>query len=267
MNNPESEFIERYALEDMHNAADESDIQSLGLASHTIGAAFVSLASQLPSSAIVINRVLGLGLGTEAAREEINRLVSIYRECNVGRYFVQLHPKHQPAQVKGWLKDEGLRIGRGWQKFSRGSKPIVASKSNLSVREIDQRHGREFGCIVCDAFDLGDKTIPWLAKLPARPDWHIFMSFEDSRPAGVGALYVKDGFGWTDFGATAPAFRCRGSQGALMSARLERALDLGCKKIFTCTGVSVPGDPQHSYSNILKAGFSEEYVRENYELF
>ena len=93
------------------------------------------------------------------------------------------------------------------------------------------------------------------------------MSFEDDNPAGVGALYVKDGFGWTDFGATAPAFRQRGSQSILMAARLKLAFDLGCKKMFTCTGVNVPGDPQHSYSNILKAGFTEEYVRENYELF
>jgi hypothetical protein len=40
--------------------------------------------------------------------------------------------------------------------------------------------------------------------------------------------------------------------------------ELGCRKIFTCTGVSVPGDPQHSYNNILKAGFKEDYIRENY---
>ena len=65
-------------------------------------------------------------------------------------------------------------------------------------------------------------------------------------------------------GATSPDFRRRGSQGAVMVSRLQRALELRCKKIFTCTGVDVPGDPQHSYSNILKAGFKEEYIRDNY---
>jgi hypothetical protein len=34
--------------------------------------------------------------------------------------------------------------------------------------------------------------------------------------------------------------------------------------MFTCTGVDVPGDPQHSYKNILKAGFREDYVRRNF---
>jgi len=28
-------------------------------------------------------------------------------------------------------------------------------------------------------------------------------------------------------------------------------------------GTSVPGDPQHSYHNLLKAGFREAYAREN----
>lgn len=69
---------------------------------------------------------------------------------------------------------------------------------------------------------------------------------------------------WFDFGATAPAFRRRGSQAALLAARVERALDLGCRAMYTCTGVAVPGDPQHSYKNILKAGFREDYVRANY---
>jgi hypothetical protein len=132
------------------------------------------------------------------------------------------------------------------------------------VREIGCEHGTAFGEIICDAFDLGDRAIPWLAKLPGRKNWHIFMSFDGDKSAGVGALYVRDGLGWTDYGATAPAFRQRGSQGAVMAARLNLALELDCQKIFTCTGVSVPGDPQHSYSNILKAGFSEDYIRKNY---
>jgi hypothetical protein len=30
------------------------------------------------------------------------------------------------------------------------------------------------------------------------------------------------------------------------------------------TGEAVPGDPQHSYGNIVKAGFAEAYLRENW---
>ena len=265
MNVPESEAIERAALEDIHDAADEQDIQTLGLMGISLESAFLSVAPLLPDSAIVINRVLGLGLGTDTSREEVHHTVSAYQDNDVNRYFVQLHPDHGPAQTTNWLKNEGLKQGRGWQKFSRNREPVTAHRSDLTVKEIGQEYGAAFGKIVCDAFDLGKPAEPWIAKIPGRPDWHMFMSFDNDRPAGVGALFVKDGFAWTDFGATAPDFRRRGSQGVIMAARLERALDLDCKIIFTCTGVNVPGDPPHSYSNILKAGFTEAYVRENYE--
>ena len=42
------------------------------------------------------------------------------------------------------------------------------------------------------------------------------------------------------------------------------ALEAGCNMIVTMTGEAVPGDPQHSYSNILKQGFEEAYLRENW---
>ena len=60
---PESEFIERCALEDLHEAADESDIEEAGLVSLTLSSAFVSVASHLPSSAIVIKlNIWGRGI-------------------------------------------------------------------------------------------------------------------------------------------------------------------------------------------------------------
>ena len=264
MNLSESEYIERCALEDLHAAADESDKEAAGLSAVTLDTAFVSIGSKLPGSAIVINRVVGLGLGNQTSREEVEAIVSSYSRKSVERYFVQVSPHRQPHSTEQWLEAHGLSLGRGWQKFSRDRATVESRESKLSVKEIHSDPDFAFGRIVCNAFDIGDEGVAWLSKLPARPDWHIFMSFDGDTPAGVGALYIKDGLGWTDFGATAPEFRRMGRQSALMSARLECALDLGCKQIFTCTGVSFPGDPQHSYSNILRAGFTESYVRENY---
>jgi hypothetical protein len=113
MNTHEAETIERAAMMDLHDAADKNDIRELGLMGLTVGSWFVSVARNLPASAIVVNRTLGLGLNA-------------------------------------------------------------------------------------------------------------------------------------------------------LAARLHLAVELGCRQIFTCTGVSVPGDPQHSYNNILKAGFKEDYIRQNY---
>ena len=75
---------------------------------------------------------------------------------------------------------------------------------------------------------------------------------------------MKDGIGYLDFGATHPDFRRRGGQTGILNTRITAALDAGCTSIVTMTGEAVPGDAQHSYSNIQRAGFEEAYLRENW---
>ncbi len=260
----EGELIERDSMIDLHAAATPELVDTLGLKVHGSGGAFVSIASQLPATAIVINRALGFGLTTTETKENMLAVVDAYRAAGVERFFVQIHPDAAPGNIGDWLIDAGLEKARGWQKFSRGREAPPPITADLRIEEIGPEHGEAFGRICCDAFDFGDAAVPWLARLAGRPDWYIFVAFVDDEPAGVGTLYAKDGIGDIDLGATAPQFRGRGIQQAILSRRIECALDLGCREIVTCTGVAVPGDPQHSYANIKRAGFRETYVRDNY---
>jgi GNAT superfamily N-acetyltransferase len=261
---PDSEKIERDALVELFSAASPELSLALGLCHEAMAGGVLGLAAGLPASAIVINRVLAAGLGEAVTREQVRQLVGRYREAGVVRYFVQVHPQAQPASVRDWLLAEGLEKARGWQKFQRSASLATPVRSSLQCRRIGGAQGEAFARILCDAFDLGDEARPWFALLPDCPRWHAFMSFDGDEPAGTGALFVDSGLGWLDFGATAPAFRQCGSQSALMAARIDHAVKLGCHTLFTCTGEDVPGDPQHSYNNILRAGFTETYLRENY---
>lgn len=261
---PEAEILERAALEDLHRAIPESVACELGVRGLTIGSAFVSIAGALPPGAIVINRTLGLGLAESATAETISTIVSAYRESGVGRYFLQVSELARPSAIRGWLEQQGLEEARGWQKFSRGTDPFVSRPTSLEIREAGPAEGEEFGRIVCSAFDIGEAAAPWLACLPGRDRWHIFMTFENGQAAGTGAMFVHQGMAWLDYAATSPEFRRRGSQGAVLAARLQRARELGCGRVYTCTGVSTPGDPQHSFHNILKSGFRTGDVRSNF---
>ena len=259
-----AERIERAALEDVHEAASPELRASLGIESRNMGSAFVSIASALPASAIVVNRAIGLGVLASETEETIREIVEAYQSAGVTRYFVQVHPDARPQQIGDWLRDRGLERARGWQKFSRGREPVPEIRTDLTIREIGTSRGADSAAILSDAFDLGDDARPWLARLPARDRWHVFMTFDGDLPAGTGARFIDGEVAWIDFAATAPRFRRRGSQSVLLRHRVQFALDRGCRRVFTCTGEAVPGDPQHSYSNILKAGFKEEYVRLNY---
>ena len=90
------------------------------------------------------------------------------------------------------------------------------------------------------------------------------MSFDRDIPAGTGAMYMRDGMAYLDFGATHPDFRRRGAQTGVLNTRIRDAFAAGCTMIVTMTGEAVPGDEQHSYKNIIKAGFKESYLRENW---
>lgn len=259
-----SEDIERAALADLHAAATPELVDALGLRAVQIGGALVSVGGALPASAIVVNRAIGVGLGAPETEATIGAMVDAYREAGIARYFVQRHPDADPPAIVDWCLAAGLEKARGWQKFARGPEPVPDTPTDLRIEEIGPEHGPAFGRIVCDAFDLGPEAAPWLALLPGRPGWRIFMSFDGDEPAGTGGLYIRDGIGWTDWGATAPAFRQRGGQAAVLAARIRCAIDAGCTSIHTCTGEDVPGDPQHSYNNIKKLGFREAYIRENY---
>jgi len=260
----ESEAIEHTEIEDLHDAASDEQRTELGLQMFARGSTLVSIAAALPASAIVINRTTGLGVEAPATRDAIRTIVDRYRKAGVQRYFIQRHPGAGPPEMVDWLLEAGLEKARGWQKFERDAGPAPVAASGLSIRQIGPEQGGAFARIVCDAFDLGGAAIPWIAGLAGRERWHLFMSFDGDEPAGTGALFVDKDCAWTDFGATAPKFRQRGSQAALLAARINHAAELGCRRLYTCTGEEVPGDPQHSYKNILKAGFREAYIKENY---
>jgi GNAT superfamily N-acetyltransferase len=260
----ELEAVERSGLEALVAAAPASLCARLGLQLEVIGSALVSLVSAAPPSAIVLNRTLGLGVGARAHRETIFAIMDRYASAGIARYFVHVHPDAAPPDLRSWLLASGLHRARGWMKFTRGREALPASNASVEVREACADDMPAFARIVAAAFDLGTELEPLLEGLWNARGWRAYVGVIDGTVVATGGLYVHEGIGWTDFGATEPAFRGRGAQSALLRHRIACALDLGCRLIGTATGEAVPGDPQHSYRNILKMGFRESYLRDNY---
>jgi GNAT superfamily N-acetyltransferase len=149
-------------------------------------------------------------------------------------------------------------------KFVRGPAVANSVSTDLSVSQIGADHAGSFAAIVGDAFDFGATFQPAIAALTNDENWRLYMGFDNGTPACTGGLYMKDGIGYLDFGATHPDFRRRGGQTAILNVRIREAFEAGCTSIVTMTGEAVAGDEQHSYRNILRAGFEEAYLRENW---
>lgn len=258
----EAEDLELAGLRSLHEAADAPLCARLGLALEEVGDGVASIAGALPASAITINRTLGLGRARPPQAADVKAAANLYRAVGIERFFLQPDPAMADDRMAPLCEAAGLERARSWQKFSRDrEEPLPQVETVFTVREATPDDGEAFARIVCDAFDLGDVAIPWIARLPGAAGWRAFITQLGNRPAGTGALYVSGEAAFTDFGATAPEFRGRGAQTANLAHRITAAFDMGCRRIHTCTGVAVPGDPQHSYANILKCGFRETHVR------
>jgi ribosomal protein S18 acetylase RimI-like enzyme len=223
------------------------------------------LAIALPGTDdIMMNRAFGLGLGLPATEEGVGTLLGWFSEQRVARFLVHAHPRAEPAELRAWLAAKGLRRHRAWMKFARGPERVTRPASELRVERARPEHAGVFADIVESAFHMPASSRPLLELIIGLEGFVTFMSFAGETPAGIGTLFVADGIGWLGFGATKPEFRGRGGQAAVLAARLEAAYDSGCRLVVTETGEAVPGDAQHSYKNILKAGFRELYLRENF---
>jgi GNAT superfamily N-acetyltransferase len=161
------------------------------------------------------------------------------------------------------LEEHGFVQDYGWMKFSRGVSPRKA-QSNLVVRLVGADRADDFASAVAGGFGLPDWAKPLAANVVDRPGWSCYVAYDETDPAGAGALYVHEGIGWLGFGATLPDFRGRGAQSAILAARIEQARRLGCRIVTTETGELDEGRPSSSYRNIVRAGFRERGVRENY---
>jgi hypothetical protein len=76
---------------------------------------------------------------------------------------------------------------------------------------------------------------------------------------------IIDGAAQLFAGATAPQYRQRGSQTAVIAARAQVAAEAGCRWVVTQTGVEGPGTHNSSLHNLLRLGFQALYERPNWK--
>lgn len=257
-----TERCETRALLAWHEAFRGSHVAGYDWRIVKVGDALCSVSSS--DHSILLNRVLELGSDGPPRREQLQDIRRLYDEAGVARFFLHVVPERKAADTDELLLAAGYEKYRGWMKFARGAGEVCNANSDLVVRQVGPERGPDFAAIVVPAFDMQPVSLPVVALVPGVENKVAFMSFDGERPAGTGAIYLDGTMAALDWGATHPDFRRRGGQTAVLAARIRYALDRGCDLICTMTGEAVPGDPQHSYSNIRRNGFEEAYLRENW---
>lgn len=213
----------------------------------------------------MLNLLLGAGEPGAAADGHLAAAVA-WLDALEGRYYVPLHPGDPGApEAEGWLRENGFGRGYGWMKFVRdASPPALPERPGVEIVELGAGEGADFGRIVAAGFAMPEWGAALFEDLPGRNGWRCYVARVDGTPQGAAAMRLNDGVAEFGAAATLAAARGRGCQTELLRRRILDAADAGCRLLFVETGERVPGKPEASYRNILRAGFEEAYVRPNW---
>jgi GNAT superfamily N-acetyltransferase len=256
------DLAEAAAWGDMYRYTPHDVATACGVGIEEYGSAVAGSVSGV--DVLAFNRVVALGLAEPASEEGVDRVIDFYATAGVSRFFVQLHPDAQPAELPQWLEARGLTHYNNWVKLHRGTQPVDDAATDLKVRQIDEDAAATFAKIVKDSFEWPDPVESLVACLVGRPNWLHYIAYDGNAPAATAALFVHRECGWLDFAATLPGYRGRGGQNALIARRIHDAAERGVKHLIVETAEAKPERPSPSYRNIVRFGFETAYVRPNF---
>ena len=252
-----SESIERAAWSNLYRRAPWRVRRRLGLRVLDRGEATFLSASRVDH--LLLNRAIGVGSDGVAAA------VGHFEQRGIGRFWIHMGSELRYSGLPELLRERGVTpYPRSWMKFVRSSGPVGDVACKLEIRGARPADARRIGQILAPAFDLPDEAGALFTAGIGLEGWDYFVAENENRVVAAATAYRRGDDGYLAFAATLPAARGAGCQQALMAARLEHAQRLGCRRVFTETGMPIEGEPGSSYRNILRAGFDELHVRDNF---
>jgi GNAT superfamily N-acetyltransferase len=259
------ERIEMKAWIDCYAAAPVAFASAFDLSAKRLGN--IGLFAIKKSSMTLFNRSLGIGVGQSVDELTLESATSWLRDHCGPTWAIPLAVGAQPPELAGWLSQKGLTLSKsGIAKFRRATtEPAKAVECPYDVQLVTAAHAADFGITARHGFEMDEGFENWLGALCGRPNWRTYVAYDGSTPAGVGAMFIKDGDAWLGMGATLPAYRGKGVQSAMLARRINDAAGLGAKMLSIDTYHAGIGEPANdSHRNVLRAGFVFSYFRPQY---
>lgn len=254
--------IEVAAMADFYRAAPAQLRAAHGIEARVLPAATL-LMSRGIDPGVVFRRVAGVGAGCAPTEGELDAALVPMQSLGAS-FAVALAPEMPDALLGGWLQKHGLQPGYAWMKFARDCGAIPDARTDLQVRTAGPESAEDFGRVIQQGFGLPAPAASWVAQLVDRPGWCCVVACDGTDPVAAGVAFISGEYAWLGLGATLASHRRRGAQNALLARRLQEAARRGARVAVTETGERLPDKPSNSYRNILRSGFIEAYLRQNY---
>ncbi len=211
------------------------------------------------------NRVIGLGVPQPATREDVAAIGAFYGERGITDVAIAVANGAMPAGLPALLAADGYVPGSRWVKMWHDLHDLDGPSPDFRVEQVGRESADAFGDVILRAFAMPPIVRPLATAAMGRPGWTHYLGREGETPVAVAAMHVADGVAWLGYGGTAPSARGHGWQTAMFRRRLADARDAGCRLAVTETGEETDEDPvNHSYRNMVRAGFRLGYARRSW---
>ena len=211
---------------------------------------------------LVFNRVLCAGLTNVITSKYLQSLKAHYKSVGSKRFMVQVAPTASPEDFSEILKNEGFTHLNNWAKSLREiGKPVALSESKVTVEHLAPNQIEDFNNVVLEAFDWGNGLNEMFTLTYGKKGWFHYLAKENEKPVGIATMFTKNKFASLAIAGTIPDARGKGVQTALIRARLNDAIKVGCRYAVVETAEDKPDNPVTSYKNMMRQGFQRAYLR------
>ena len=211
---------------------------------------------------VMLNRLTG------AKPSSIEEAVVCFRKQGVSRYLLTFDQDVFATALTRGRRHGLVRFRRAWSTLIRttqGGKPLprLALPEGIAIRRALDSDRQALGALMASAFDMPVHSSAIFSAAVNRPGWLALVAEAGQQIAGAGLVFLDERCAYLAGGATAPRFRRRGIQRVLVAARVRWAAEHGASIICSETGVAIPGEPNSSWANLVRAGLKPRDRREH----
>jgi GNAT superfamily N-acetyltransferase len=203
-----------------------------------------------------------LGFTEPVTAELVASVTDFYRANRNPLAVLQFAPSTLPADWDEICAKEGLTAGSTWLKLS--GPPVAAlGESGLRIQEVTD--AELWATTLVRGFGMPeDFIVPMSKGVVGRPGWTTYGAFDGDQMVAAAGLRIDGEVAAFAGASTLPEHRGKGAQSALLAARISKAAAEGVKLLSAETGKPDEGEKNSSLNNMLRAGFTISYERQNW---
>lgn len=214
---------------------------------------------------LAFNRVIGIGMDYPINNDQLEEIKKFYKQVGAKRFMIQVSPIAQPNNFDEILKENGFVHHNNWAKlYKEIDAKLPEQQTQIKIESLELRSIDEFDEVIHESFLFEEGAHKLISQTYKRPGWKHYLAREEGKPVAAASLFMCGKYASLAIAGTIPNARGKGVQSALITKRINDAVDAGCEYIVVETSEDKQEKPSSSFRNMQRFGFELAYLRPNY---